>query len=228
MSFHAFGLCPKKAASLGIPIERLKPKKGARCVLTGGKWTSPYDGVTYTKDSSLDIDHLVPLAEAWRSGAWAWSALQRQDYANDLTESKALVAVSLGLNRQKGDRDPSAWLPPNDQCGYISNWITVKYKYSLTVDSIEANTLSAAVIQCGFTNIKIGIKTPSATTKTTTTSILPTTTISLTTTTIAATNSAYVTPGAFCAPAGATGYSTKGVFYTCKASSTDTRNRWRR
>jgi hypothetical protein len=66
-------------------------------------WLSPYDGKSYTKDSALDIDHLVPLAEAWRSGAWAWSALQRQNYANDLTESKALVAVSLGLNRQKGD-----------------------------------------------------------------------------------------------------------------------------
>ena len=47
----------------------VKPKKGAKCVLTGGKWISPYDGISYTKDSSLDIDHLVPLAEAWRSGA---------------------------------------------------------------------------------------------------------------------------------------------------------------
>jgi len=68
-------------------------------------------------------------------------------------------------------------------------------------------------------------------TTTTTATISPTTTttttISPTTTTIAATNSAYVTAGAFCAPSGATGYSTKGVFYTCKASSTDTRNRWR-
>ncbi len=209
----------------------VKPEKGAKCVLTGGEWISPYDGVTYTGDSSLDIDHLVPLAEAWRSGAWAWSALQRQNYANDLTEPKALVAVSLGLNRQKGDRDPSSWLPPKDRCGYISDWITVKYKYSLTVDSIEASTLSAAVTQCGFTNVIIGIPTPTATTTTTTTStttttVAPTATTT-TTTTIAATNSAYVTPGAFCAPAGATGYSAKGVFYTCKVSSTDTRNRWR-
>jgi hypothetical protein len=76
----------------------VQPKKGKKCVLTGGKWLSPYDGKSYAKDSALDIDHLVPLAEAWRSGAWAWSALQRQNYANDLTEPKALVATSLRLN----------------------------------------------------------------------------------------------------------------------------------
>ena len=51
--------------------------------------------------NALDIDRLVPLAEAWRSGAWAWTSLQRQAYANDLSESRALVAVSLGQNRSK-------------------------------------------------------------------------------------------------------------------------------
>ena len=176
----------------------VEPKKGAKCVLTGGKWISPYDEVTYTNDSSLDIDHLVPLAEAWRSGAWAWSALQRQNFANDLAEPKALVAVSLRLNRQKGDRDPSTWLPPKDQCGYISNWITVKFKYSLTVDSIEANTLSAAVTQCGFTNVEIGIPTPTAATTTTTTSTTSTTVAptATTTTTTTSTTSTTVAPTA--------------------------------
>jgi len=129
-------------------------------LLTSGKWLSPYDGKSYTKDSALDIDHLVPLAEAWRSGAWAWSALQRQNYANDLTEPKALVAVSLGLNRQKGDRDPSSWLPPLDKCGYMANRITVKYKNSLTVDSIEAETLSISITKCAIVNVVIGEASP--------------------------------------------------------------------
>ena len=36
-----------------------------------------------------------------------------------------------------------------------------------------------------------------------------------------------ISPGAFCAPAGATGLNSSGVKYTCKSSDTDTRNRWR-
>jgi hypothetical protein len=36
-----------------------------------------------------------------------------------------------------------------------------------------------------------------------------------------------ITPGAFCSPAGAIGKASSGVTYTCKTSSTDTRNRWR-
>jgi hypothetical protein len=203
----------------------IKPKIGKKCLLTSGKWLSPYDGKLYTKDSALDIDHLVPLAEAWRSGAWAWSALQRQNYANDLTEPKALVAVSLGLNRQKGDRDPSKWLPPKDQCRYIADWITVKHKYSLTVDLIEADTLSAALIQCGFTNVVIGsLASPTPTTPTPMASPTPTPTPTPVPT---PTQAATISPGAFCAPAGATGVSAAGVSYTCKTSATDARNRWR-
>ena len=210
----------------------IKPKIGKKCLLTNGKWLSPYDGKSYTKDSALDVDHLVPLAEAWRSGAWAWSALQRQNYANDLTEPVALVAVSLGLNRQKGDQDPSTWLPPKDQCGYIANWITVKYKYGLTVDSIEADTLNASITKCGIANVVIGEVTPTpSSTPTTTASSVPTATHTPTptpTATPTATTSAQtITPGAFCAPAGAIGTNKTGTTYTCKTSPTDTRNRWR-
>ena len=61
----------------------VKPKIGKKCALTGGKWLSPYDAKATTKATDLDIDHVVPLAEAWRSGAWAWSATKRQAYAND-------------------------------------------------------------------------------------------------------------------------------------------------
>ena len=81
----------------------IKPKIGKSCTLTGGTWLSPYDGVKTTKASALDIDHLVPLSEAWRSGAWAWSTEQRQSFANDLDDARALIAVSLGQNRSKGD-----------------------------------------------------------------------------------------------------------------------------
>jgi len=62
----------------------VKPKVGSGCYLTGGRWRSAYDGKVFTNPAGLDIDHMVPLAEAWRSGAWAWTAAQRMDFANDI------------------------------------------------------------------------------------------------------------------------------------------------
>ncbi len=83
----------------------VKPKVGKKCTLTGCKWVSAYDAKTITDASKLDVDHLVPLKEAWRSGAWAWTAKQRQDYANDLTDSREhllqLFLESLGTHQLK-------------------------------------------------------------------------------------------------------------------------------
>ena len=76
--------CDTRAEVL-IAEATVKPKVGKKCVLTGGKWLSPYDNKVTAKFSDLDIDHLVPLLEAWRSGAWAWTPAQREEFANDLT-----------------------------------------------------------------------------------------------------------------------------------------------
>ena len=105
----------------------VKPKMGTKCVLTGGKWISAYDGKSYTRDAGLDIDHMVPLAEAWRSGAWAWTSKQRQDFANDLTDSRVLIAVTASANRSKGDRDVKTWLPAKNKCTYIEAWVAVVF-----------------------------------------------------------------------------------------------------
>ena len=133
----------------------VKPKVGARCYLTGGKWRSPYDGKVFTNPTGLDIDHMVPLAEAWRSGAWAWTAAQRMDFANDLDDSRSLLAVTASLNRSKGDRDVAAWLPIKAQCNYISNWIAVKWRFDLTVDPVEGEFLQNKITDCKITNVFI-------------------------------------------------------------------------
>jgi len=133
----------------------VKPKVGARCYLTGGKWRSPYDGKVFTNPTGLDIDHMVPLAEAWRSGAWAWTAAQRMDFANDLDDSRSLLAVTASLNRSKGDRDVAAWLPIKAQCNYISNWIAVKWRFDLTVDPAEGEFLQNKITDCKITNVVI-------------------------------------------------------------------------
>ena len=185
-----------------------KPKVGTKCVLTGGKWLSAYDGKSVSKASDLDVDHMVPLAEAWRSGAWKWSSAQRQAYANDLEDSRALIAVTLSTNRSKGDKDPALWMPAKEQCTYVENWVAIKLKYSLTVDTKEATKLNTLIDSCGL-------------------SVSRTPTPTLTPTVVASNSSLIVSPGAFCSPAGAIGKSTSGVTYTCKISPTDTRNRWR-
>lgn len=72
----------------------LAPTQGPRCALSGGEWYSPYDDRYIDGPRGLDIGHLVPLAEAWDSGAHAWTAKEREDYANDLGDDRALIAVS--------------------------------------------------------------------------------------------------------------------------------------
>ena len=192
----------------------VKPKIGPKCKLIGGKWLSSYDGKTITNASQLDVDHLVPLAEAWRSGAWKWTAAQRQAFANDLENSEALIAVTASTNRSKGDKDPSLWMPAKDQCVYTQNWISVKIKYLLTADPQEAEKLNSLVSTCGLDGTTEIASVPEVT-PTPTQSSEPTVSIKI------------ITPGAFCSPAGAIGKSSSGVTYTCKTSPTDTRNRWR-
>jgi hypothetical protein len=133
----------------------VKPKVGAGCYLTGGRWRSSYDGKVFTNPTGLDIDHMVPLAEAWRSGAWAWTAAQRMDFANDLEDSRSLLAVTASLNRSKGDRDVAAWLPAKAQCSYISNWIAVKWRFDLSVDPIEGEFLQTKITACKLSNVEI-------------------------------------------------------------------------
>ncbi|WP_371784433.1 GmrSD restriction endonuclease domain-containing protein [Streptosporangium subroseum] len=83
---------------------------GSNCAPTSGSWYSPYDGATWTAASDVDIDHMVPLAEAWRSGAYGWTSAQRQTYANDLGGPE-LWAVTDNVNQSKGDQDPTTWQP---------------------------------------------------------------------------------------------------------------------
>jgi len=132
----------------------IKPKIGPKCKLTGGEWVSAYDGKKITNASQLDVDHLVPLAEAWRSGAWKWSAAERQAYANDLDNLEALIAVTLTANRSKGDKDPAAWIPIQNQCNYVESWISIKSKYSLSVDKSEKTKLEELIADCSLANVQ--------------------------------------------------------------------------
>ncbi|MEV8086004.1 HNH endonuclease family protein [Streptomyces nigra] len=119
------------------------------CAATSGSWYSPYDGATWTAASDLDIDHLVPLAEAWDSGAGSWTTSRRQSFANDLTRPQ-LIAVTDNVNQSKGDQDPATWMPSRTayRCTYVRAWVQVKYYYDLSVDSAEKSALTSYLANC--------------------------------------------------------------------------------
>ena len=119
------------------------------CAATSGSWYSVYDGATWTVASDLDIDHLVPLAEAWDSGASGWTTARHQAFANDLTRPQ-LIAVTDNVNQAKGDQDPATWMPSvtSYRCTYVRAWVQVKYYYGLSVDSAEKSALTSYLANC--------------------------------------------------------------------------------
>ncbi|MGW7097907.1 GmrSD restriction endonuclease domain-containing protein [Streptomyces sp. NPDC054838] len=121
----------------------------AECRAVSGTWKSLYDGADISDAAKLDIDHMVPLAEGWRSGAAAWDAAKRKSFANDLTRPQ-LLAVSAASNRSKGDQSPDLWQPPDKAswCQYGRAWTTVKSHYGLTVTPPEKAMLSTMIDTC--------------------------------------------------------------------------------
>ena len=132
-------------------IESLEPVTlGAGCKVLTGRWLSNFDGVVITDSSKLDMDHMVPLKEAWDSGANTWSASRRQAFANDIDLTEALIAVSASSNRSKSARDPAEWLPTNTsyRCQYVEDWMAVKVKWELSVDAKEFEALRSVSVGC--------------------------------------------------------------------------------
>jgi hypothetical protein len=119
------------------------------CNVVAGTWRSVYDDKVLNSPKLVDVDHVVPLANAWRSGAGSWTTAQRTDFANDLTDPQ-LIAVSLGSNRSKGDQDPSTWKPPatGNWCEYATDWIEVKTRWKLAVTTAEKSALADMLEKC--------------------------------------------------------------------------------
>ena len=214
------------------------------CNVIAGDWVSPYDGAKWSNPSDIDIDHVVALKEAWDSGAWAWSAAQRKAFANDTSDSRTLLAVTDSVNQSKSDKDPSNWLPPLQSytCTYLGNWIAVKVRWSLSMDSSEygriKNLLQSTCISLNIAPIP---NVPNISGGTTVVANPPaaSTNSTVTPSTASASTVAQISPGSYCSPEGAIGYytlsgSTTPTTYVC--SKTDAtgvpysggRARWRR
>jgi hypothetical protein len=133
-----------------IAEAKIQPNVAGDCDLIGGEWYSVYDQVTTTDPSDFDVDHFIPLKEAWDSGAYAWSSDKRKEFANDLGFGGSLIAVTASSNRSKSDRDPTDWLPVNIgyHCSYVTTWVKVKIRWGLTVDSAELATIKEFGFSC--------------------------------------------------------------------------------
>ncbi len=125
----------------------VRVKAGTReCKVTGGTWISPYTGATVTVPRRLDIDHIVPLARAWSSGAKSWPAQRRLNFANDPDNLQAADASS---NRSKSDLGPSAWRPRGPyQCAYAVAYVRPVVKYGLPLTEADVAALRDMLTRC--------------------------------------------------------------------------------
>ncbi len=118
------------------------------CDVSEGRWLSYYDNLAWSDPGDVDIDHVVPLAEAWDSGASRWTPKTRQRYANDLGDSRTLVAVTDNVNQSKGDQDIAEWQPEFGRCRYVRAWVAVKLRWSLKVDGTEKRAIVRRAGHC--------------------------------------------------------------------------------
>ncbi|WP_346265803.1 HNH endonuclease family protein [Streptomyces chryseus] len=124
--------------------------------MTAGLWHSYYDDAQITDPLGLDVDHMVPLAEAGDSGASQWTADRREAYANDLGAERCLVAVTAKTNRSKADQDSAEWLPPlaDARCTYAADWVATKLRWQLSADQTEQAALRELAEGCGNTTVE--------------------------------------------------------------------------
>ena len=124
--------------------------RGSICRVSQGQWFGSFTATTVTEPGELDIDHLIPLANAHRSGGWAWNPERKKAFANSLDDPDHLIAVTSGANRSKGARGPDEWRPPNGSywCEYAIDWIRIKHAWDLTASPAEAVALQEMLATC--------------------------------------------------------------------------------
>lgn len=142
------GDCQNTRHEMLIAYSQVKPLLSHDCCkVIAGKWIGPYTGKVFTHPSDVDIDHVVPLANAHKSGAWRWSSDQKERFAND---PENLLVVDDATNRSKGEKSPDQWLPPNMlyRCAYVAKWVNIKNKYNLSMSENEQKFVNSYLIRC--------------------------------------------------------------------------------
>lgn len=125
-------------------------ERADECRVASGDWVGAYTGERFTDPGDLDIDHMVPLANAHRSGAWQWDRARKREYANYLERGNHLIAVKAAANRSKSDKGPEDWQPPRQEyhCQYAADWVDIKQRWGLTATPREAEALRGMLAGC--------------------------------------------------------------------------------
>ena len=144
------GDCISTRHELLITYSVTEPVLDGTCFVDTGQWIDPYDGTVYTSADQVTIDHVVPLAEAHRSGAWRWDNDSKNRFANDRNTRGISWWSARDINQSKADKTPDLWLPPDPaaHCQYAIDWTTTKARYDLTVTVAEHDALEAALDTC--------------------------------------------------------------------------------
>lgn len=127
------------------------------CTITTGKWISLYNGKTYRNayGGLVQIDHVVPVKNAWISGAVAWTQATRVDFYNDLADPRALVAVDGPSNSAKGDSSPDQWLPAVNKCLYVEYYAVTKYRWALSTTQAEKASMTSLAGTCQNVRVRL-------------------------------------------------------------------------
>ena len=114
------------------------------CYVDSGKWFDPYDNLYYFSSSNVQIDHVVALFEAHKSGAWSFPAARKLKFANNIDFDDLLIAVGGSSNASKGASDPSDWMPDNASyhCEYLEKWLNIKSEFRLSLDADEREAIA--------------------------------------------------------------------------------------
>ncbi len=136
--------------------------KEDRCVVDRGEWYDQYTGTTFRRAMDIQVDHVVPLKNAFISGAWRWSKRQRCVYTNFLGNDFHLLPVSGLENMRKSDRTPANYLPPREgyRCEYLKNWLMIKLVWKLAINPTEAEAIESEIhrLGCSFDDFNIHMK----------------------------------------------------------------------
>jgi hypothetical protein len=150
------GSCDTRNFILSRDLTNIVWRSGETCIVASGVLREPYSGkiiyfVRGVKTSlAVQIDHVVPVSDAWQKGAQQWSSSKRYNFYNDPLN---LLAVDGPLNGAKSDSDAASWLPPNKsyRCAYVARQIAVKAKYAVWVTSAERVAMANVLTRCpGF------------------------------------------------------------------------------
>lgn len=107
-----------------------------------------FDNKTHTSAITVQIDHMVPVHEAWGCGGKNWTQARRVAFCNDLGYARSLNAQTSSLNSSKQAFDPEQWMPPANQCAYITQWTVVKARWDMTVDKAQKAALISWADKC--------------------------------------------------------------------------------